>query len=130
MKRSGTALTSALLIGVLVGGCGRENTVACDATDRYAAASSAPPVRIPDDLSPPDESDSLRLPPETGATTAALTRPCLETPPGFFAEGAPGGTRLGNPPGTPAPAAAPAPPSAAPAPPATPPANDERQISN
>jgi hypothetical protein len=128
MIRSGSALTAAVLICVL-GGCGRENTVACDATDRYAAASSAPPVRIPDDLSPPDESESLRLPPDTGATTTP-TRPCLQTPPGFYAEGAPGGTRLGNAPARPEPAPGAAPPGAAPAPAAAPPADDERQIAN
>ncbi len=130
-------------------GCGRDHTLACEPTERYATAISVAPVRIPDDLSPPDESDSLRLPPEAGAT-AALGRPCLESPPGFYAEGAPGGTRLGNTPlrATPAPPikaqapapaapapAAPAPdatpaPTATPASDATPPAEADRQIDN
>jgi hypothetical protein len=91
---SRTALAAALLVCGL-SGCGRDHTLACEATARYANAASAQPVRIPDDLSPPDETDSLRLP--LAATDAAAPiRPCLETPPGFFAEGAPGGTRLGN----------------------------------
>jgi hypothetical protein len=89
--------------------CSRDHTLACEPTDRYMTATSSPPVRIPDDLSPPDESESLRLPPE-GGTTAPPSRPCLETPPGFYAEGAPGGTRLGVPA-----ARAPQPPAEAPA---------------
>jgi hypothetical protein len=124
--RAATALATALLLCGLAG-CGREHTLACEATARYASATSAPPVQIPDDLSPPDETNSLHLPPE-GGTTAALTRPCLESPPGFYADGAPGGTRLGNPPARPAPATAPAP--AAPEP-AVPPVDDpNRQIGN
>jgi hypothetical protein len=123
-----TALAAALVICGL-SGCGRDHTVACDATDRYAAASTAPPVRIPDDLSPPDESDSLRLPPEAVAPTAP-TRPCLQSPPGFYAEGAPGGTRLGNAPARPAPTPAPATPAAAPEPSVPPPPGDDRQIDN
>lgn len=90
-----TALAAAALACVISGCGGERGTVGCEATDRYAAATSAPPVRIPDDLSPPDETDSLRLPPESGSTTPP-SRPCLESPPGFFAEGAPGGSRLGD----------------------------------
>jgi hypothetical protein len=112
----------ALCIACGLCGCGRDHTLACEGTERYSTASSAPPVQIPDDLSPPDETNSLRLPP-TGAATAAVTRPCLETPPGFYADGAPGGTRLGNPP------ARPAPPAPAPAV-ADPPADPDRQIGN
>jgi len=116
--------TVLLILGL--SGCGRDHTLACEATERYAGASSAPPVRIPDDLSPPDESESLRLPPDAGPT-AAPSRPCLESPPGFYAEGAPGGTRLGNAPQR----AAPAPVAAPPAVPAPAPAeNPDREIGN
>jgi hypothetical protein len=90
--------------------CSRDHTLACEPTERYISATSSPPVQIPDDLSPPDESESLKLPPE-GGTAAPRSRPCLETPPGFYAEGAPGGTRLGVPAARtppPAPAEAPA----------------------
>jgi hypothetical protein len=92
-----TALAVAAVI-VLCGlsACSREQTLACEPTERYISASSSPPVQIPDDLSPPDESESLKLPPE-GGTVAPRSRPCLESPPGFYADGAPGGTRLGVP---------------------------------
>jgi hypothetical protein len=76
--------------------CSRDHTLACEPTERYISATSSPPVQIPDDLSPPDESESLRLPPEGGAASPR-SGSCLETPPGFYAEGAPGGTRLGAP---------------------------------
>jgi hypothetical protein len=47
-------------------------------------------VRVPDDLSVPDESNSLRLPPEEGAGGPAR-RDCLEAPPPFFQD-----SRLGD----------------------------------
>ena len=107
-KRFSTALAASLLFCALAG-CGRDDTVACEPTARYATAISAPPVRIPDDLSPPDETNSLRLPAEPGAGAVAPPRGCLESPPGFYADGAPVGTRLGT--SAPLPAA---PPAAAP----------------
>ena len=55
----------------------------CEGADRYARAGSSPPVRIPADLSPPDESDSLRVPPEALAATRSETQRCLESPPEF-----------------------------------------------
>lgn len=55
----------------------------CEAADRYARAGSSPPVRIPADLSPPDESDSLRVPPEALAASRSETQRCLESPPEF-----------------------------------------------
>jgi hypothetical protein len=55
---------------------------------RYTTARSAPPVQIPDDLSPPDENDAIRLPPDVGSSTAAPSG-CLENPPSFFGESQP-----------------------------------------
>jgi hypothetical protein len=126
-NRSGTLFAAAVLLCGLCG-CGRDRTLAaCEATERYATATSAPPVQIPDDLSPPDETDSLRLPAVEGGASA-VPRPCLETPPGFYAEGAPGGTRLGIAPARPAPQPAAA---ESPAPPASSPAEDaDRRIDN
>jgi hypothetical protein len=102
---------AAAVLFCILSACSREHTLACEPTERYISATSSPPVQIPDDLSPPDESESLRLPPE-GGTAPARSQPCLETPPGFYAEGAPGGTRLGVPVTRTPPAA---PPEAAPA---------------
>lgn len=88
-------LRSFVLAGALAAslsaGCSRdkETTLVCETTDRYRAARSVPAVRVPDDLSVPDESDSLRLPPDPGAVFAAAGR-CLEAPPAFFEAGRPG----------------------------------------
>lgn len=71
---------AALAVGT---GCSREQTVACTPDARYSTARSAPPVQIPDDLSPPNESDALRLPPDVGATTTTAAGACLDTPPAF-----------------------------------------------
>jgi hypothetical protein len=40
-------------------------------------------VQIPDDLSPPSETDALRLPPDVVADRRQPTQPCLESPPAF-----------------------------------------------
>jgi hypothetical protein len=117
------AASAALVIASELCACSHGGAIACDSTARYAAATTDGPVRIPDDLNPPDETDSLRLPPETGRT-AALSKPCLETPPGFYADGAPANPRGGSgqrrtgaaapPPRQAAPPPAAAPPAAAP----------------
>src|SRR5690606_35879281 len=46
----------------VLGGCSRQPTSTCEPAARYSTAGSAPPMQIPDDLSPPDEADALRLP--------------------------------------------------------------------
>jgi uncharacterized lipoprotein len=119
----GCTIVAATLALAGLAGCGRDRTVAnCEPTARYATATSSPPIQIPDDLTPPDESDSLRLPATTSGT--APSQPCLESPPGFYAEGAAVGTRLGTAPARPAPAA----PATTPA---APPAEDpDRRIDN
>ncbi|MEO8467852.1 MAG: hypothetical protein ABI640_21225 [Gammaproteobacteria bacterium] len=66
---------------VLVG-CHRSSTGGCEDTRRYAKAASASPVQIPDDLTPPSETDALRLPPVV-TNNRAPTQPCLEDPPAF-----------------------------------------------
>jgi hypothetical protein len=63
-------------------GCHRGNTSGCEDTRRYANAVSSTPVQIPDDLTPPSETDALRLPPVV-ANNRAPTQPCLEDPPAF-----------------------------------------------
>jgi hypothetical protein len=72
-----------------VAGCSRMETSPCEPDVRYSAARSAPPVQIPDDLSPPDESDALRLPPDVGGSASLTAGECLETPPSFFGESRP-----------------------------------------
>ena len=87
------SITGVLVICALYG-CGGERELTCEATERYSAAGSIPPVRIPDDLSPPDESESLRLPPPPSLESrmTGARRGCLESPPDYF-EG-----RLADPP--------------------------------
>jgi uncharacterized lipoprotein len=63
-------------------GCSRQPTVACEPVGRYTTATSAPPIQIPDDLSPPNEADALRLP-QAGGSSAAPSDRCLESPPPF-----------------------------------------------
>jgi len=99
---------------VAICGCSRNQTVDCEPTDRYATAQSVAPVQIPDDLSPPDETDALRLPPLVASSQDRTSGGCLETPPPFFATGRPGidppPTNNAEPaPETDAPASAPAP---------------------
>ena len=114
-------------LAIAVTACGRENTIGCDATERYATAQSVQPVQIPDDLSPPDETAALRLPPGPAGGSRAPSQPCLESPPSFFGEGRP--ERTGRPPNAEQPPAAEAPAAEAPAAEA-PATNPERTIDN
>ena len=155
MIRRFAAASAALLIFSALCACSHGGAVACEPTSRYAGASTDGPVQIPDDLNPPDETESLRLPPDTGRT-AQLSKPCLETPPGFYADSAPNNPRGGQgqrrngaaatrprqaapppaaapaPPSAPSAGAQPPPPVAAPAPPATdgPVPGGDREITN
>jgi hypothetical protein len=149
------AASAAILVFSELCACSHTPVVVCEPTSRYAAAATDGPVRIPDDLNPPDETESLRLPPDTGPT-AKLTTPCLETPPGFYADGAQNNPRGGQgqrrngapaasprkaapppaaasaPTSVPSPGPEPPPPVAAPAPPATngPLPGGDREITN
>jgi hypothetical protein len=72
----------------LASGCSHQSGVRCDSTDRYVAVRSVGPVQIPDDLTPPDESDALELPAPTapGAPQPPING-CLDTPPKFSTTG-------------------------------------------
>lgn len=102
-------------------GCSRQPTSNCEPIERYSTARTAPPIQIPDDLTPPSEADALRLPPDVAPASAPSER-CLESPPAF----SPGSRR-----GVPAPAREAAPVEPTPPAPATPAAvDDERVIDN
>jgi uncharacterized lipoprotein len=73
-----------------IGACSRDEVARCEPPDRYATARSVAPVQIPDDLSPPDETDALRLPPVAPSPTDPPSAGCLEAPPPFFDTGRPG----------------------------------------
>jgi hypothetical protein len=79
-----------LFVGlVATAGCSRQESVSCNTDPRYVTARSAPPVQIPDDLSPPNDRDALRLPPDVGAGARPTVGPCLQSPPSFFGESRP-----------------------------------------
>lgn len=77
-----------LLPIVAVYGCSSDRAVRCEDDARYHGARSAAPIRIPDDLSIPDESEAIRVPPRS-ANASASREPgqCLESPPDFFQSG-------------------------------------------
>jgi len=69
-----------------VTGCSRQQTGPCDPEARYSTARSVAPVQIPDDLSPPDESDAIRLPTDLTPVASITAGECVEKPPSFFGE--------------------------------------------
>lgn len=77
--------TACLIVGLAAAvGCSRQQAGSCEPEVRYSTARSAPPVQIPDDLSPPNENDALRLPPLSIVSGPVVAGACLETPPSFF----------------------------------------------
>jgi hypothetical protein len=75
---------AAALAVVLLSACaGKETVVSCEDVTAYREAGSVGPLRVPDDLSVPDESEALRIPePELGDPDLEAAR-CLELSPGF-----------------------------------------------
>ncbi len=71
-----------IMMLVVLTGCSRERELRCESTERYQGARSVQPIRIPDDLSVPDESDALRIPAPPESSSAARET-CLEYPPRF-----------------------------------------------
>ena len=79
-------------IAVTLAGCGRTFGLRCEDPERYSNSGEVPPIQIPDDLDPPDETASLRIPavpPEDEIEELASRGPCLESPPDFFDAAAP-----------------------------------------
>ena len=82
--------TWCVIVGLAaVAGCSRNETLPCQPEARYSGARSAPPVQIPDDLSPPDESDAIRLPADLAPAGSITAGECLETPPPFSGDSRP-----------------------------------------
>jgi hypothetical protein len=76
--------TLCVIVGLTaIAACSRQQTGPCEPDARYSKASSAPPVQIPDDLSPPDESDAIRLPTDVAAVASITAGVCLEKAPPF-----------------------------------------------
>ena len=86
-------LAVVVLASSVFSSCASKVGLRCVDQERYLGSEETPPVQIPDDLTPPDESQSLRIPApvEEGAVEQIQsTGACLESPPEFFDEGAPG----------------------------------------
>jgi hypothetical protein len=83
------AIFGAIVALLAIAGCSRDKTVTCTPDARYSTARSAAPVQIPDDLSPPNESDALRLPPDGAVATTAAPVEYLDAPPSFFGDSQP-----------------------------------------
>lgn len=98
-------LAAMVIAAAVLGGCSKDHTLRCEPNERYLRAGSAVPVRVPDDLTPPDETDALQLPSADAAPAASAEKPCLETPPTFAPTGAGRGRAAAPPPpASPAPA--------------------------
>jgi uncharacterized lipoprotein len=80
-------LSALLAAAHVLAGCSGERGMTCESVDRYAGARSVAPVRVPDDLSVPDESEAIRVPFPRPDASATPTTGCLELPPDFFEGG-------------------------------------------
>jgi len=82
--------TWCVIVGLAaVTGCSRQDPLPCTPEARYSSARSAQPVQIPDDLSPPNENDAIRLPPDPSPVASITAGDCLESPPPFFGDSRP-----------------------------------------
>jgi uncharacterized lipoprotein len=74
-------------VAVLTGACSRDEAVRCSAGTRYLAAESAGLLRVPDDLTVPEQSEALNIPAQTPPREADQdSLDCLEYSPAFSAE--------------------------------------------
>lgn len=77
-------LPASLALGACFGG-----GMSCEDVERYANDDSIPPLRIPDDLTVPDETETLLIPGSPGLverSEAAPVQGCLESPPDFYGD--------------------------------------------
>jgi len=65
------------------GACSRGETVDCPGGTEYLAAESADALRIPDDLSVPEETDALRIPGPTPPPEPEEEVECLQFSPAY-----------------------------------------------
>lgn len=81
------ALFFGMAVALVMSGCGRRFAARCEDPALYSGSQEIPPVRVPGDLSVPNEADALRIPQteQLGAAQQATGRgPCLESPPDFL----------------------------------------------
>lgn len=82
---TGATISLAAFALLALTGCSGETSMACNADSTYLEARAAEPLRIPDDLSVPDESEALHIPDGMGADGLNEDRDglCLEASPAF-----------------------------------------------
>ena len=74
-------------LALLLAGCGGDGLVGrCEDPSLYVTATSAPPIRVPDGLTVPNESEVVAIPPGDTLPVKGEDDPpdCLEQPPEFF----------------------------------------------
>ena len=78
----------ALACAACTGACAGGDGMRCGDPSRYARSATAAPVRVPGDLTVPDESQALQIPPGETLPPRSEDDPpeCLEVPPDFFDE--------------------------------------------
>jgi uncharacterized lipoprotein len=75
---------------LFVSGCGRDALLRCENPEMYSGTGERAPIQIPDDLSVPNESDALRIPPGERLAVVeddddeSVAAPCLELPPNYY----------------------------------------------
>lgn len=93
-QRRIAAAVGATLAGGLLAACSGEDGLRCADEGEYRSSASAPPVRVPADLSVPEESDALQIPsgdPASESESESEADGCLERPPDYFEGGEPSG---------------------------------------
>ena len=78
-------IVSLLVLG-LIQACSREESLICERNTDYQEAQSAGRLRIPDDLSVPDESDALVVPEPFPPRSEDARQGCLEYSPAYALE--------------------------------------------
>ena len=87
MIRSVSVVVAAVIaVAVLVAGCGRDAMLRCENPEGYEDSTEHPPIRVPDDLSVPNQGDALQIPAPGQSSSEPRTSPgpCLESPPSFY----------------------------------------------
>jgi uncharacterized lipoprotein len=80
------------LAALFVTGCGRDSLLRCENPETYRGSGERAPIQVPDDLSVPNESDALRIPPgerlavfeDEDEDDEPVAAPCLELPPDYY----------------------------------------------
>ena len=73
-------------VGVLLAACSRDKGLRCASDELYREAVSAGTLRVPGDLSVPDEAESLIIPSGNPGRNAAAADACLDESPALTSQ--------------------------------------------